>query len=538
MSKKGNQIAISTSLRLKPIPANHNENKLDNNNAASSFVHILNEKQTQLQCYNSTCSHTVDEFINGRRNNTLFVYGQTGSGKTHTLFGPPNSFHSAALDSTNVNEKFRNVNIPNSWGLFPRIVLHLLSIQQQHNNNNVGITATAVEIYMDNCYDLLNDKQKIAVEGYGRSRKVSGRGSFLETCEVKRDANGKWIPPRTEVDRQPIDNEGYSMRGATSTILSDVRTLRDFLSIVEATRTSKSHKLNERSSRSHCVITLSIPSISSSAKYMLVDLAGSERIMKSGSIQCELKAAEARNINTSLTSLGRCITALSKGDVFIPYRDSVLTMLLKQSLGGRCYTSVIITGTLDEEMMGETLASIQFGKRCCKVVNRHGKEEDQPCGNNNDTSEVVKANLLAELQSIDEELQLMTTSGKAGGLNTTDFPKSLQTSFMSNMKKYQHHKNALQSCQQSIKAGKSGLQKTKQYEESQVKNLRGILLRQMTTGIWVDPAPSYMKHVRRRIDIVSMLRGMCNGKKDEVVDSIVGIEIPLTLDHFMLGYEG
>lgn len=534
MSKKGNQIAISTSLRLKPIPANHNENKLDNNNAASSFVHILNEKQTQLQCYNSTCSHTVDEFINGRRNNTLFVYGQTGSGKTHTLFGPPNSFHSAALDSTNVNENFRNVDIPTSWGLLPRIVLHLLSIQQQH----VGITATAVEIYMDNCYDLLNDKQKIAVEGYGRSRKVSGRGSFLETCEVKRDANGKWIPPRTEVDRQPIDNEGYSMRGATSTILSDVRTLRDFLSIVEATRTSKSHKLNERSSRSHCVITLSIPSISSSAKYMLVDLAGSERIMKSGSIQCELKAAEARNINTSLTSLGRCITALSKGDVFIPYRDSVLTMLLKQSLGGRCYTSVIITGTLDEEMMGETLASIQFGKRCCKVVNRHGKEEDQPCGNNNDTSEVVKANLLAELQSIDEELQLMTTSGKAGGLNTTDFPKSLQTSFMSNMKKYQHHKNALQSCQQSIKAGKSGLQKTKQYEESQVKNLRGILLRQMTTGIWVDPAPSYMKHVRRRIDIVSMLRGMCNDKNDEVVDSIVAIEIPLTLDHFMLGYEG
>ena len=60
----------------------------------------------------------------------------------------------------------------------------------------------------------------------------------------------------------------------------------------------------------------------------------------------------------------------------------------------------------------------------------------------------------------------------------------------------------------------------------------------MTTGIWVDPAPSYMKHVRRRIDIVSMLRGMCNDKNDEVVDSIVAIEIPLTLDHFMLGYEG
>jgi len=543
--KHNNRIAISTSLRIKPTPSNHNEHKLliddeNNNTLLSSFTHILNSKQTQLQCYNQTsCSQSIHEFLNDGCNCTFFVYGQTGSGKTHTLFGPPNSFHSESLASTNVDEVFKNVEIPTSWGIFPRVVLHLLSNQQQNNKQQqviqtIGITATAVEIYMDNCYDLIHDKQKISIEGYGKSNKVSGRGSFLETTQVKRDGSGKWIPPRTLVDKQqPLHNEGYGMRGAKSTILSNVNELLDFMRIVEATRTSKSHKLNERSSRSHCVITLSTPSVSN-AKYMLVDLAGSERIMKSGTIQCELKAAEAKNINTSLTSLGRCITALSKGDVFVPYRDSVLTMLLKQSLGGRCYTSVIITGTEDSEMHQETISSIKFGKRCSKVVNnRQAKERGSA---NNDER---KKTLLAELQLIDVELSSMTKTGKSGGLNTSDFSKSLQTSFMSNMTKYKQHKKAYESIQQQIKAGKttSSILKAKQYESSQVKNLQGILLRSMTTGIWTDPSPAYMKNVQRRIDIVSTLRGMnVNGSVEE--EKIVDIDIPMTFDHLLLGFEG
>lgn len=417
---------------------------------------------------------------------------------------------------------FHTVNIPSSWGIFPRLVLHLLL--HKNNNNLHGITATAIEIYMDNCYDLMRDKQKIAVEGFGRSRKVSGRGSFLETCEVKRDSAGKWVPPRTLVEK-----EGYGTRGAKSTILSDSNSLLDFMRIVEATRTSKSHKLNERSSRSHCVITLSIPSISN-AKYMLVDLAGSERIMKSGTIQCEMKAAEARNINTSLTSLGRCITALANGNTFVPYRDSVLTMLLKQSLGGRCYTSVIITGTEDEEMHGETMASIQFGRRCSKVVNK--KSQETICSSKN-TNE-MKTVLIAQLRLVDNELQAMLNSGKAGGINE-EFPKSLQQSFMSNLNKFKHHKREFEKCKQQIKAGstKSGLQKAKKYEESQVKNLQGILVRSMTTGVYTDPCPSYMKNVQRRIDIVSTLRGM-----NANMDSITDVEIPLTIDHLLLGYEG
>ena len=91
------------------------------------------------------------------------------------------------------------------------------------------------------------------------------------------------------------------------------------------------------------------------------------------------------------------------------------------------------------------------------------------------------------------------------------------------------------SCTQQLKAGstKAGLQKSKRYEESQVKNLQGILVRSMTTGVYTDPCPSYMKNVQRRVDIVSTLRGM-----NVNIDSITDVDIPLTLDHLLLAYEG
>lgn len=523
MTKRSNRnrINITTSLRLKPSPGETTRTILPD--SISSFSHFFDATKGQLQCYSNACSRTIDEFLNGR-NCTVFCYGQTGSGKTHTLFGPPNSFHSNTLNN-DASEAFHNVKIPVEWGVFPRIVLSLLS----KSKISSGITATAVEIYMDNCYDLMRDGQKIAVAGFGRSRKVSGRGSFLETREVRRDSAGKWIPPRTLVEKPK--NEGYEMRGAKSLILTDVHSLNEFMSVIEATRTSKSHKLNERSSRSHCVITLSVPAISN-AKYMCVDLAGSERIMKTGTIDNELKGAEARNINTSLTSLGRCINALASGNpsAFVPYRDSVLTMLLKQSLGGSCYTSVIITGTEDAKMHSETMSSIQFGMRCSRVSNKEQAAIAQM--KRESDREEVKSELLAELRVIDEEIQSLVADGRSGGFNM-DFPNSLRRSFSENMKKYYHHKSSLSICKQQIKSGQKGLEKVRQYEESQANNLRGILLRSMTTNVYTDPCPRYIKIVQRRIDILSTLRGM-----NVDVTSIPNIEIPLTLAHLARGYEG
>ena len=99
---------------------------------------------------------------------------------------------------------------------------------------------------------------------------------------------------------------------------------------------------------------------------MFVDLAGSERILKSK--VDSLKATEAKNINTSLSALGRVINQLStNGTGFVPFRDSALTMLMKESLTGNCQTSLIVSVAEAEEMSNETVSSLRFGKSCGKI---------------------------------------------------------------------------------------------------------------------------------------------------------------------------
>ena len=116
------------------------------------------------------------------------------------------------------------------------------------------------------------------------------------------------------------------------------------MELVEITRSSKGHALNHRSSRSHCILTLNCTRKQgknvTKSKFLFVDLAGSERIHKSGATN--LKAEEAKNINMSLTTLGRCILAIKKQDI-PPYRESSLTMLLKESISGNCKTCMICT---------------------------------------------------------------------------------------------------------------------------------------------------------------------------------------------------
>jgi hypothetical protein len=101
---------------------------------------------------------------------------------------------------------------------------------------------------------------------------------------------------------------------------------------------------------------------------MFVDLAGSERILKTK--VDHMKALEAKNINTSLSALGRVINHLSKkgNGGFIPFRDSALTMLMKESLTGNCQTSLIVTVAEALEWSNETVSSLRFGISCGKIA--------------------------------------------------------------------------------------------------------------------------------------------------------------------------
>lgn len=181
------------------------------------------------------------------------------------------------------------------------------------------------------------------------------------------------IPPYKLDGSLDTGQEAYEPSGAKSVTLTSVSDLLSFMTVIDLNRSASSHNLNARSSRSHCVISVTLNGLClGKGKLLMVDLAGSERLNKSGSTGTA--ASEARNINTSLSALGRVISALSskkgKKKPFVPYRDSSLTMLLKQSLGGQCVTTVVTTISGEVADDPESSCTLQFGQRCAQVEAR------------------------------------------------------------------------------------------------------------------------------------------------------------------------
>lgn len=170
---------------------------------------------------------------------------------------------------------------------------------------------SAVEVYFDDTYDLLNNKVKVAIAGFGAS--VKAKALVDKTTFKQVDENGKWVSPFQNNSFHAVVEE-FEAKGQVYKPISTLEEVIEIMRLVEATRTAKSHALNDRSSRSHCLVTLKQTikkgNKQISNKFMFVDLAGSERIVKSGVTQ--IRAEEAKNINTSLSALGRCINQLSK----------------------------------------------------------------------------------------------------------------------------------------------------------------------------------------------------------------------------------
>ncbi|EER04234.1 kinesin heavy chain, putative, partial [Perkinsus marinus ATCC 50983] len=126
---------------------------------------------------------------------------------------------------------------------------------------------------------------------------------------------------------------------------------------------------NESSSRSHAVFTINYTSCAGRrSKLVLIDLAGSENVKRSKVNRDGVK--EAGEINSSLSVLGRVVEALNSGSSHIPYRESLLTRLLQDSLGGSCKTCMIATINPERSEYRQTMNTLQFAQRMSKVVNR------------------------------------------------------------------------------------------------------------------------------------------------------------------------
>merc|ERR1719507_1803850 len=255
-------------------------------------------------------SQLVQSALDGY-NVCIFAYGQTGSGKTYTMEGVEND---------------------NQHGTISKIFEETNSLVEK--GWSYKIEANFVEIYNEEIRDLLTTE----------------KGLKHDIKRVDAKSNEIYVTNLTKED------------------VTDGQNIDQLLRRARKARAVAATNCNERSSRSHSVFILKIQGSnsktgeSSTGSLNLVDLAGSERLKDSGSTGQRLE--ETKNINTSLTSLSKVIMALANNkDGHIPYRDSKLTHLLMNSLGGNSKTLMFVNLSPREEYFNETLNSLRFAKR-------------------------------------------------------------------------------------------------------------------------------------------------------------------------------
>uniref|UniRef100_A0AAQ4RD48 Kinesin-like protein n=1 Tax=Gasterosteus aculeatus aculeatus TaxID=481459 RepID=A0AAQ4RD48_GASAC len=282
-----------------------------------AFDRVFPTNTTQEQVYN-TCAKQIVKDVLGGYNGTIFAYGQTASGKTHTMEG--------------------KLHDPHQMGIIPRIAEDIFNhIFAMDENLEFHIKVSYFEIYMDKIRDLLDVTKT--------------------NLSVHEDKN-----------RVPF------VKGCTERFVSSPDEVMDVIDEGKAARHVAVTNMNEHSSRSHSIFLINIKQEHVETeqklcgKLYLVDLAGSEKVSKTGAAGAVLD--EAKNINKSLSALGNVISALAEGTKsHVPYRDSKMTRILQDSLGGNCRTTMFICCSPSSYNDAETKSTLMFGQRAKTIRN-------------------------------------------------------------------------------------------------------------------------------------------------------------------------
>ena len=325
--------------------------------------------------YALTGRHVLERFVSGY-NGTIFAYGQTGSGKTYTMMGAPGRESVAMNDDTD--------------GITPRLVRDLFAyLHDLESRDGVEsqwkLSVTYIEIYMESIRDLLNPGAK-AVPRRGSTARKLPRGSAAA---------------KASIDIRETQRGTPYLHGAVEVNVGTFEHLIMCLNEGTLRRTTEETNSNATSSRSHSVLTLKLTVMDGAeatdpkrgtvtSKLHVVDLAGSENAASTDGIS-KLRRQEGMCINKSLLSLHRVIKSLTKGqqkarsrdasdkslsESYIPYRSSKLTRLLKDSLGGNCFTLMICNLSPTTKTYGETKRSLAFSQSVKHVRNKAIKNID------------------------------------------------------------------------------------------------------------------------------------------------------------------
>lgn len=290
-------------------------------------VYDSNSKQRDL--YDESVRPLIDSVLDGF-NGTIFAYGQTGTGKTYTMQG-------AWMD-------------PEKRGVIPNAFDHIFTnISRSQSDKQYLVRSSYLEIYREEIRDLLDPNH----------------------------AN-------TRLELRESPDTGVYIRDLTSCVCKSIKEIEEVMNMGNQVRAVGATDMNEHSSRSHALFLITVECSQPGpdgrkhirvGRLNLVDLAGSERQTKTGVHGERLK--EAAKINLSLSALGNVISALADGrSAHVPYRDSKLTRLLQDSLGGNAKTVMVATLGPAPQHYDETLTTLRYANRAKNIHNQPRVNED------------------------------------------------------------------------------------------------------------------------------------------------------------------
>jgi len=297
-----------------------------------AFDAVLGPFSTQSEVYRTVqgCTRSVLEGVNS----TIFAYGQTGSGKTFSMYGPPSETGSRTTPDN-----------PDLIGVIPRAVQDVFDLAEQKNVIQLSVYCSFVQIYNEQLFDMLRD------------------ASMMSPLTIREDQRG-------EIYVQGLSE--YNVKNVNDTL--------QLLRVAEENRTVRETYMNQFSSRSHSIFQIYVEQkrvaadggeVYLRAKFNLVDLAGSEKWNTKKHMR-EEHIVEMTNINLSLHTLGRCISSLASismgKDAHVPYRESKLTRLLQDSLGGNARTFLIATISPSKSNAEESISTLKFADSAKRVM--------------------------------------------------------------------------------------------------------------------------------------------------------------------------
>ncbi|KAK5221015.1 Kinesin heavy chain [Exophiala xenobiotica] len=287
-------------------------------NAPFTFDRVFDMSSQQADIFDFSIRNTVEDVMNGY-NGTVFAYGQTGAGKSYTMMGDMDDSHKK--------------------GIIPRITEQIFDAILVHGSAQIEYTVgiSYLEIYMERIRDLLNP--------------------VMDNLPINEGPKGPYVKGLREIYVNTVDEVYTAMH------------------LGQRARVTASTNMNLESSRSHSIFLVTInqkdvnTGSQKSGMLYLVDLAGSEKVGKTGASGQTLE--EAKKINKSLSALGMVINALTDGkSTHVPYRDSKLTRILQESLGGNSRTTLIINCSPSSYNDAETVSTLRFGMRAKTIKNK------------------------------------------------------------------------------------------------------------------------------------------------------------------------